>query len=117
MEAIVGFQLDIWDYLTFLAVLVLVVAGLAIFVFIMGLPGRVAIARKHPEAEAVNLLGWYGFFGLYPWLKALVWAFKPTDVIDIRYTPKEEKRDIEEQIARLTGKKAQEKTPEPKEPK
>jgi hypothetical protein len=37
-----------------------------------GLAGRIAIARKHPEAEAVNLMGWAGFLAIVPWIKALV---------------------------------------------
>jgi len=99
-----GFTLDIWDYLTFATLLLLVVAFLVLLVFILGLPGRIAIARKHPEAEAVNLMGWVGFMAIVPWIQALIWAFKPTDVIDIRNFPKAEQRDIEEGIARLTGK-------------
>ena len=99
-----GFELDIWDYLAFAAIFALVVAGLAAAVFVLGLPGRIAISRKHPEAEAVNLMGWAGFLAIVPWIKALGWAFKPTDVIDIRYFPRREQQDIDEQIAKLTGK-------------
>ena len=55
-----GFNLDVWDYLTFAAFFVLGAATIVLFVFIAGLPGRIAIARKHPEAEAVKLLGWAG---------------------------------------------------------
>ncbi len=32
-------------------------------IFLLGLPGRMAIARKHPEADAVYLMGWIGFPG------------------------------------------------------
>ena len=56
-----GFQLDFWDYATFLSLFVLTVAGLGLAVFILGLPGRIAIARNHPEAEAVYLMGRVGF--------------------------------------------------------
>ncbi len=100
-----GFKLDGWDYAALAAILGLVIAGLAIAVLVLGLPGRIAIARKHPEAEAVNLMGWAGFLAIVPWIKALGWAFKPTDVIDIRYFPKQEQQDINQQIASLTGKK------------
>jgi hypothetical protein len=50
-----GFDLDIWDYLTFL---VLTVAGLGVLValiWLAGLPGRIALPRNHPDAEAVKL--------------------------------------------------------------
>jgi hypothetical protein len=62
MESLLGFQLDFWDYATFLSLFVLVAAGLGVAVFVLGLPGRIAIARNHPEAEAVYLMG--ASFGL-----------------------------------------------------
>src|SRR5271169_2626046 len=104
-----GFHLDIWDYLTFAVILALVAAFLAIAVFILGLPGRIAIARKHPDADAINVMGWLGFLAVVPWMQAFMWAFKPTDVVDIRYFPKQEQQNIGEELARLTGKPAPEK--------
>jgi hypothetical protein len=104
MEKLLGFQIGFWDYATFLAMFAIVVAGLSATVLILGLPGRIAIARKHPEAEAVNLMGWIGFLAIIPWVQALIWAFKPTTVIDIRRTPEEEERETEEMIARMSGK-------------
>jgi hypothetical protein len=52
-----GFDLDIWDYITFVVVLIIAAGALAAAVFLLGLPGRIAVARKHPDAEAVTLLG------------------------------------------------------------
>jgi|SRR5438876_1208175 len=104
MEALLGFAIGFWDYVTFLALFVLVAAGLALAVFVLGLPGRIAIARNHPEAEAVYLMGWIGFLAIVPWIQALGWAFKPTTVIDVRYLPKERQHDTEAMIAKLTGK-------------
>jgi Protein of unknown function (DUF3302). len=75
MEALLGFPIGFWDYVTFLAVFVLVAAGLGLAVFILGLPGRIAIGRQHPEAEAVYLMGWIGFLAVVPWIQALGWAF------------------------------------------
>jgi Protein of unknown function (DUF3302) len=109
-----GFKLDIWDYITFASIFVLVVGAVALVVFLMGLPGRIAIARKHPDAEAVNMMGWLGFLAVVPWIQAFIWAFKPTDIVDIRRTPREEKEAIEEIIARMSGKPLPE---EPKQPK
>ena len=100
-----GFKLDIWDYLTFVTLFLCVAAGVTIWVWLAGLPGRIAIARKHPEAEAVNLLGWAGLLPtIYPWVQAFIWAFKPTNVIDIRRFPRQEERHIDEDIANLGGK-------------
>ena len=73
-----------------------------VYCWLAGLPGRIAIARKHPEAEAVKLLGWAGLLPtVYPWVQAFIWAFKPTEIIDIRRFPREEQKGIEEEIARL----------------
>ena len=47
-----------WDYLTFVTIFLALAAVVAFWVWLAGLPGRIAIARKHPEAEAVKLLGW-----------------------------------------------------------
>jgi hypothetical protein len=103
MEALLGFDLDGWDYATFVSLFVIVAAGLCAAVFILGLPGRIAIARKHPEADAVYLMGWIGFLAVIPWIQALMWAFKPTTVIDIRYLSEEKARETDAMIARLKG--------------
>ncbi|MGC1650307.1 MAG: DUF3302 domain-containing protein [Candidatus Sulfotelmatobacter sp.] len=108
-----GFSLDIWDYLTFLVMFALIAAFLAIAVLILGLPGRIAIARKHPDADAINTMGWLGFLAVVPWMQAFMWAFKPTDVVDIRYFPRQEQKNIGEEIARLTDKPDPEKKLEP----
>ena len=106
MEKLLGFELDIWDYLTFLALMVAVLGGLAFVVWLAGLPGRIAIARKHPDAEAVKLLGYAGFLPVVPWIQAFVWAFKPTEIVDIRRFPKAEASGIDEEISRLKGEPA-----------
>jgi len=104
MEALLGFRLDFWDYLTFLTLALFVAAGLALAVFVLGLPGRIAIARRHPDAEAVSLMGYLGFLAVVPWMQAFIWAFKPTEIIDVRRFPPAEGRAIDAEIARLTGK-------------
>jgi hypothetical protein len=97
-------HLDTWDYVT-LAGLAVIGFGFVLFlIFILGLPGRIAIARKHPEADAVQLMGWVGFLAIVPWIQALIWAFKPTDVVDIRRFPREQRIATEQEIARLSGK-------------
>ena len=101
METLLGFHVGFWDYITFLVIAILVATGLTVAVLILGLPGRIAIARKHPEADAVYLMGWIGFLAVVPWIQALGWAFRPTTEIDVRYLPKETQRDTEEMLAKL----------------
>ena len=99
-----GFQLDFWDYLTFASLAIMAIAGVVVIVFLGSLPGRIAIARKHPEAEAVKIMGWTGLFFAVPWIQAFGWAFKPTNVVDIRYFPKQEQENIAEETTILLGK-------------
>jgi hypothetical protein len=96
-----GFELDFWDYATFVTFALAGLAGLVIAIFIAGLPGQIAIARKHPDAEAVKIMGYAGFLPVVPWIQAFIWAFKPTDIVDIRRFPKEEAKAIDEDITRL----------------
>lgn len=111
-----GFNLDIWDYLTFAVILALVGVFLTLAVLVLGLPGRIAIARKHPDADAINMMGWLGFLAVVPWMQAFMWAFKPTDVVDIRYFPRQEQQNIDDNLARLTGKAIPDKKVESEEP-
>ncbi len=101
-----GFSLDFWDYVTFAVLVVAGIGATAVIVIMAGLPGRIAIARKHPEAEAVRLMGFLGFLPVLPWIQAFIWAFKPTDKVDIRRFPREERLANEEEIARLKGEPA-----------
>jgi hypothetical protein len=107
-----GFKLDLWDYLTFAVVVALIAAALASAVFILGLPGRIAIARKHPDAEAINIMGWLGFMAVVPWMQAFMWAFKPTQVVDIRYFPRQEQQNIGEMLAQMKSSPAPKGKPE-----
>ena len=99
-----GFKLDLWDYLTFASLAIMAIAAVIVIVFMGSLPGRIAIARKHPDAEAVKIMGWTGLFFAVPWIQAFGWAFKPTNVIDVRYFPKQEQENIAEETEILLGK-------------
>src|SRR5271165_3386381 len=113
MESLLGFSLDLWDYATFIAMAVIGAGFIVLLYLFLGLPGRIAIARRHPEAEAVNIMGWLGFLGVVPWVQALIWSLKPTNVVDIRDMPRERRQETEEQIARLTGKPLPQAPPSP----
>lgn len=95
--------LDGYDWLTFGAGVILIIAFMAIVLFVMGLPGRIAISRGHPHAEAVKVMGWVGFLAVVPWINAFIWAFQPTTAVDIRRFPKEEKEEVRKEIAKLRG--------------
>lgn len=60
----------------FVILVVLVLLLVWIFVKLAALPGQTATERGHPQAEAINVLGWVGLLvGVVPWLIALVWAY------------------------------------------
>jgi hypothetical protein len=60
----------------FVILVLLVLIGIWIFVKLAALPGQKAVERGHPQAEAINVLGWVGLLlGIAPWLVALVWAY------------------------------------------
>jgi hypothetical protein len=66
----------------FVILILLALLGLWLFVEIGSLPGKTAKKRSHPQAEAINVLGWLGLlFGGVGWAVALVWAYtKPVFV-------------------------------------
>ena len=62
--------------LGFLILVVLVVIAILVFLELGALPGAKARERGHPQAEAINVLGWFGLIlGGVPWVLALVWAY------------------------------------------
>jgi hypothetical protein len=89
--------------MTFLAFPVIAVGFIATLVFLLGMPGKIAYDdRKYPDADAGNMMGWVGFLAFVHWMQAILWAFMPTH--DIRPTPTEERKAIEEAMAALAGK-------------
>ena len=61
--------------LGFLILVVIVVIAILVFLKLGALPGAKARERGHSQAEAINLLGWFGLLmGGVPWVIALVWA-------------------------------------------
>ena len=105
---LLGFEISRLDWITFAALFLALAIALAAFCWLAGLPGRIALRRNHPEAEAVKLLGWAGLLPtVYPWVQAFIWAFKPTNVVDIRRFPREEQAYIAKENTRLSGKKKQ----------
>lgn len=93
--------LDFWDWVTFGVLFSSTFLFLIFLVLILTLPGRIALARNHPDAEAVRLMGLVGFAAVVPWIQALIWAYRPTEKIDIRRLPREELAETERELQRL----------------
>ncbi|WP_371171060.1 DUF3302 domain-containing protein [Aliiroseovarius sp. 2305UL8-7] len=101
---LLGRPLDYYDYLTFGALLLILLAVMGVILFLMGLPGKIAIKRNHPHAESVRMMGWMGFLAVVPWLHAFMWAFHDSMTVDLRRFPKEERDAVRKEIERLGGK-------------
>jgi H+/gluconate symporter-like permease len=67
---------------SFVTLVIIAVISAVIFMTLAPLPGKISRARKHPQADAINILGWSGLIlGILPWLAALIWAHaKPLSV-------------------------------------
>lgn len=60
----------------FVVLVLLVLLVVWIYMTLAAIPGQKALERAHPQAEAINVLGWIGLlFGAVPWVVALVWAY------------------------------------------
>ncbi|MES0883663.1 DUF3302 domain-containing protein [Roseibium sp. SCP14] len=92
---LIDFKLDVYDYLTFLILLLVVIAFFYAMITLGGLPGKLAEKRNHPHAESVKLGGWIGLFTIFPWIHALIWAYHDSLTIDVRKLPKDMRKKLE----------------------
>ncbi|WP_196223349.1 DUF3302 domain-containing protein [Roseibium sp. RKSG952] len=84
---LIDFEVTGYDYLTFLALVIIIVAVFYVIIKLASLPGKLAKRNNHPHAFAVNLMGWFGFFVIYPWFQAIIWAYRDSYPVDVRNFP------------------------------
>ena len=64
------------DIFALFILFVLVAAAVVVWVILGMLPGRIARKRKHPQADAINVCGWWGAITLGLLMPiAFVWAY------------------------------------------
>ena len=64
------------DFFALFIIFVLVVATVGVWVILGMLQGRIARQRKHPQADAINVCGWWGAITLGLLMPiAFVWAY------------------------------------------
>ncbi len=69
-------QLDIFDYMSFVVLGIILVFFVSLVVFIGSLPGMIADSRQHPQAKAIHVAAWLSLLTLGAlWPIAFVWAF------------------------------------------
>ena len=74
------------DYFAFIVLLILIAVVIAAWIMLAMMPGQIARKRGHPQAEAINVMGWWGAItmGILAPI-AWVWAYtnpvaKPIDL-------------------------------------
>jgi hypothetical protein len=66
----------ILDIFALVVLTILIALCIALVVVLGPLPGKIAKQRNHPQADAIQVMGWIGLITLgVPWLIALVWAY------------------------------------------
>ena len=64
------------DIFALIVLVVLAGAIIAIWIILGMLPGRIARERNHPQAEAINICGWWGVITMGLLLPvAWIWAY------------------------------------------
>jgi multisubunit Na+/H+ antiporter MnhB subunit len=64
------------DAFALIVLVVLTVATVTIWAVLGMLPGKIARARGHPQAEAINVCGWWGVITMGLLLPlAFIWAY------------------------------------------
>jgi hypothetical protein len=78
-EELMEFNLQAFGpFLHWLTLLVLIIMPMlvAYVIYRLGrLPGAIARARNHPQADAIRVCGWMGIITLVLWPLALIWAY------------------------------------------
>jgi len=96
------------DIFALIVILVILAAAIWIVVTLGSLPGQIAREKDHPQAEAINILGWIGILTLgVGWFAAIVWAYaKPPGAVNAELLHRID--ELEAELAKLrTGETAQ----------
>jgi fatty acid desaturase len=69
-------ELDVFDYLSFVVLGILLTVFVTFVVVAGSLPGKIAQRRNHPQAKAISAAAWISLLTLGAlWPIAFVWAF------------------------------------------
>jgi uncharacterized membrane protein len=94
----------ILDIFALVVLLILIALCIALVVVLGPVPGKIAQQRNHPQADAIQVMGWIGLITLgLPWLIALVWAYtKPFQSVSGDPQLAERVSSLENQLQQLT---------------
>jgi hypothetical protein len=81
------------DIFALIVLIILVAAGLGIWALLGAYPGKIARERKHPQADAIAVCGWWGAITLGILTPvAFIWAYTNPDAT-LRGKPKKTRAD------------------------
>ena len=95
----------ILDIFALIVLLILIAFGIVLLVVLGPLPGKIAKQRNHPQADAIQVMGWIGLITLgLLWLIALIWAYtKPSRSGSADSRLAERVSALENQLQQLTA--------------
>jgi hypothetical protein len=68
--------MTVLDVFALIVLVVLVAAAVGTWIILGMLPGKIARQRNHPQAEAINVCGWWGVITMGVLLPlAFIWAY------------------------------------------
>ena len=68
--------MDALELFALFVLITLALAALGIAYFLGSLPGKIAVKRGHPQADAIRACGWLGLVTLgILWPVAFIWAY------------------------------------------
>jgi hypothetical protein len=81
------------DIFALIVLIILIAAGLGIWALLGAYPGKIARERKHPQADAIAVCGWWGAITLGILTPvAFIWAYTNPDA-SLRGKPKKTPAD------------------------
>lgn len=83
--------MSVLDIFALIILLVLLAVAIAVWVILGMMPGKIARSRNHPQAEAINVCGWWGVITLGILLPlAFIWAYTnpPDGKVDDKRRPR-----------------------------
>jgi amino acid transporter len=91
------------DIFALLVIILLIAVVIWLVVLLGSLPGNIARKRDHPQAEAINVLGWIGIITMgLSWFVAITWAYyKPNSGSGSDEALKARVKDLENRLQQM----------------
>ncbi|MCP3849875.1 MAG: DUF3302 domain-containing protein [Gammaproteobacteria bacterium] len=72
--------MDFLSIFSLIVLIILLIVGIAVFLWLGFMPGEIAKSRHHHQAEAIHICGWLGILTMGILLPlAYIWAYTKTE--------------------------------------